>query len=150
VGSPIGPKGPPRFPKRPKDFVVRHSVLDDEGLDSVRMGEGHAKAHGPPIVLHVKRVAGKPERVGEVIHDDGEIIERVGEFRSGWPVAVPKSRVIRRDKVITVGEPGEQGFEHPRRRGKSVQKEKRWRVFRAGFSVEDGEPIYLYRAIEGR
>jgi hypothetical protein len=29
-----------------------------------------------------------------------------------------------------------------------VQKEKRWRVFRAGFSVEDGEAIYLYRAIE--
>ena len=31
-----------------------------------------------------------------------------------------------------------------------MQKEKRWRVFRAGFSVEDGEPIYLYRTIESR
>jgi hypothetical protein len=27
-----------------------------------------------------------------------------------------------------------------------VQEEKRWFVFRAGFSVKNGETIYLYRA----
>ena len=31
-----------------------------------------------------------------------------------------------------------------------MQKEKRRRVFRTGFSIEDGEPIYLYGAIESR
>jgi hypothetical protein len=93
---------------------VRYSVLDDEGFDSVGMGEGHAKTHGASIVLHVKCIARKPERFGEVIHDDGEMVERVGEFRRGRPVTVAKSRVIWRDKVITIGEPGEQRFEHPR------------------------------------
>src|SRR5207248_11421628 len=43
VGSAIGPKGPPRLPIRPQAFVVRHSVLDDERLDALRMGQGHAK-----------------------------------------------------------------------------------------------------------
>ena len=31
-----------------------------------------------------------------------------------------------------------------------MQQEKRRRVFRAGLSVEDGEPVYLYRAIKSR
>ena len=31
-----------------------------------------------------------------------------------------------------------------------MQKEERWRVLRAGFSVEDEESINLYRAIESR
>jgi hypothetical protein len=32
----------------------------------------------------------------------------------------------------------------------SVQQEKRRRVFWAGLSVKDGEPIYRYRAIKNR
>src|SRR5262249_26386861 len=55
-----------------------------------------------------------------------------------------------RDKVITIGKPGEERLEHPRRRGKSVQQEKRRRVLRTGLSVEDGEPIYLSCAIKSR
>jgi hypothetical protein len=31
-----------------------------------------------------------------------------------------------------------------------VQQQKRWRIFRPGLSVKDGEPIYLYRAIKSR
>ncbi len=31
-----------------------------------------------------------------------------------------------------------------------MQQEKRWRVFRPGLSVKDGESIYLYRAIKSR
>jgi len=58
--------------------------------------------------------------------------------------------VIGRDKVISIGEPSEERLEHPRRRGKSVQQEKRRRVFRAGLSVKDGVPVYLYGAIKSR
>ena len=31
-----------------------------------------------------------------------------------------------------------------------MQQQKRRRVFRAGLSVKDGKPIYLYRAINSR
>jgi hypothetical protein len=31
-----------------------------------------------------------------------------------------------------------------------VQQEKRWRVFRAGLSVKNGESIYLYRVMKSR
>jgi len=31
-----------------------------------------------------------------------------------------------------------------------VKQEKRRRVFRAGLSIEDGEPIYLRRSIKNR
>src|SRR5690348_1092882 len=38
VSGAIGPEGPSRLPIRPQAFVVGHRVLDDEGLDPVRMG----------------------------------------------------------------------------------------------------------------
>src|SRR6267143_1655538 len=37
IGSAIGPKSPPRFPIRAQALVVRHSVLNDQRLDPVRM-----------------------------------------------------------------------------------------------------------------
>ena len=129
---------------------MRHSVLDDESLDSIRMGQGHAKTHGAAVILHVKRVAREPKSLGEVIHGFGDVIERVREFLRVRPVTVSEARIIGRDKVIVIGKLGEEGLEHPRGRRESVQQEKRWRVFRPGLSVKDGESIYLYRAIKSR
>src|SRR5258708_11145897 len=57
VGGAIGPKCPTRLPDHAQTLVVRHSILDYETLDSVRMGQGHAKTHVAPVILHVKRVA---------------------------------------------------------------------------------------------
>jgi hypothetical protein len=48
---------------------VCHSILDDESLDPVRVRQGHAETHRAAVVLYVKRVARKPERFGEVIHN---------------------------------------------------------------------------------
>ena len=114
IGSAIGPKGPPRLPIRPQALVVRHSVLDDESLDPVRMRQGHAKTHGAAVILHIKRVAREPECFGEVIHDLGDVIERIREFFRVRPVAVSEAWVIGRDKVIAIGKPGEERLEHPR------------------------------------
>src|SRR5439155_12236370 len=85
-----------------------------------------------------------------MVNDLGEVIERIREFFWVRPVAVPKARVIRRDEVITIGKPGEQRLEHPRRRWQSVQKENRRRILRASLSIKDREPIYLCRAIKSR
>jgi hypothetical protein len=98
----------------PQTFVVRHSVLDDESLDPVRMGQGHAKTHGASVILHVKRVAREAESFGEMIHDLGVVIEGIGEYFWVRPVAVSETRVIGRDKVIVIGKPGEQRLEHAR------------------------------------
>src|SRR5579863_9085697 len=83
-----------------------------------------------------------------MIHDLGVVIERVGE--SFWirPCAVSEARIIRGNQMIAIGEPGEQWFEHSRRRRKSVQQKKCRGVFRTSLSVEDGKPIDLYRAIK--
>src|SRR5207237_6375580 len=86
----------------------------------------------------------------EAIHGFGDVIERVREFLRIGPVAVAEAGIIGRDHVITIGQPGEKRLKHSRRRRKSVQQEKRRRVFRSGLSVRDGEPIYLYRAIKSR
>src|SRR5216684_1572499 len=80
--------GPACFPNRSQTFVVRNGVLNNERLDSVRMGQGHAKTHGAAVILHVKRVAREPKSFGEVIHGFGDVIERVREFFRVWPVTV--------------------------------------------------------------
>ncbi len=94
---------------------MRHRVLNDERLDPVWMGQGHAKTHRAAIILHVQGVAREPERLGEVRHDLGEVIERIRECLRIWPIAVPEAAwVIGRDKVIAIGEPGEERLEHAR------------------------------------
>jgi hypothetical protein len=85
-----------------------------------------------------------------VIHDLGVAIECIREFFRVRPITVSEARVIGRDQMIAIGKPGEERLEHSRRRRKSVEQEKRRRLFRACLSIKDGEPIDLYRAIKSR
>ncbi len=114
IGGAIGPKGPARLPIRPQALVVRHSVLDDKGLDPVGMRQCHAKTYGASVILHVKRVAGEPQRFGEVIHDFSVAIESVRELFRVRPVAVAETRVVRCDQMIAIGKPREERLKHPR------------------------------------
>src|SRR6266481_638333 len=129
---------------------MRHRVLHDESFDPLRMCQSHAKTYRAAVVLHVKRVARQPERFREVIHDLGAVIERIREVLRVRPIAMSEARIIRRDKVIAIGKPREQRFEHARGRRQSVQQQKRRRIFRASLSVKNGEPINLHRAIKSR
>src|SRR5260370_42189596 len=114
------------------------------------MGQCYAKTRGAAVILHVKRVAREPKRFGEVIYDLGVVIERVRECFRVRPVTMSEARVVGCDKMVAIAEPGEERLEHSRRGGKSVQQQKHGRIFRAGLSIEDREPMYLYRAIESR
>ena len=73
----------------------------------------------------------------KVIHDLGDVIEGVGKFFRVRPVAVSEARVVRRDEMIPIGQPREERLELPRRSWKTMQQEKRRRVFRAGLSVKN-------------
>src|SRR5260370_16560368 len=114
------------------------------------MGQDHAKADGAAVILHVKGIARKAERVGEVIDDLGDVVEGVCEVFWVGPVTVGKAGVIGGDEVIAVGEAREERFKHARGRGKSVQQDERGGVFGTGLPVKDGEAIYLYSAINSR
>ena len=118
-------------------------VLDDERLDALGMREDHAKTDGAAVVLHIQVVAGETEGFGEVIHDFGDVVERVGELFRVGPVAMAEAGVIGRDKAIAIGKSGEERLEHAGGRGKAVEEEKRRGIFRTGFSVKDREAIYL-------
>jgi len=58
--------------------------------------------------------------------------------------------LLERDKVKAIGKPRKERLKHSRRRGQSVQQQKHGRIFRAGLSVEDGQSVYLDRAIKSR
>ena len=114
VGRAVGPKSPPCLPIRSQAFVVRHGILNDESFDPFRMRQDHAETHRAAVILHVQRVARESERFGKVVHDLGEVIERVREFLRVGPVAMSKARVIGRDQVIVIGKAGEERLEHSR------------------------------------
>src|SRR5205823_8613697 len=116
----IFPKLASRLPVCVQPFVMCDRVLDNESFYAFRMRKCHAKTDGTAVILHVKRVARESECVGEVIHDLGQVIESVREFFRIRPVAVSEAWIIRCNKMVTIGEPGEERLEHPGGRWQSV------------------------------
>src|SRR6185437_9400123 len=92
--------------------------------------------------------AREAECLGEMVHDLGVIVEGVCEFLRVRPVAMPETGIIRRDQAIPVREPCEERLEHPRRRRKSMQQEKRWGILRSSLSIENRQAVDLQGAIE--
>src|ERR1700691_2292987 len=82
-----------------------------------------------------------------MIHHLSNVIEGVRKFLGVGPVAVSEARVIRRDEMRAISEPHEKRIEHARGRRQSVQQQKRRRIFRPSLSVENGQAVYLGRAI---
>ena len=80
-----------------------YGVLNDERFDTLRMRQDHAETYRAAVILHVKVVAREAERLGEVIHDFGDVVEGVGEFFGVRPIATPEARIIGRDEVIAIG-----------------------------------------------
>src|SRR6266496_1518383 len=114
VSHAIFPKLAPRLPVCAQPFVVRDRVLNDESFYALGVRECHAKTNGPAVILHVQRVAREAERFGEMIHNLRDMIERVSEFLRVWPVAVSEARIIRRNKVKSIGKSSEERLEHSR------------------------------------
>jgi hypothetical protein len=71
----------------------------------------------------------------------------VRELRVAGCVAVPESRVLRRDEAEPAGEPVQQRLPHPGRGGESVQEQDRRRILRAGLAVEDRQAVDVDRAV---
>jgi len=83
-----------------------------------------------------------------VIHDFGDVIELcyANFFGSGQSLC-PKPGIIRRDKVVVIESWAKRGSNIREEDGNPCSSRTVGGVFRTGFSVKDGEPIYLYRAI---
>ena len=71
------------------------------------------------VTLNVRlpRLIQKRELVSpqiRIVHDVGQLIERIGELFRVRPVTVSEARVIGRDKMIAIGKPGEERLKHSR------------------------------------
>jgi hypothetical protein len=91
---------------------VGDSILNNESVDAFGMGEDHAEADGPAVVLHIKMVARQTESFGEVGHDFGDMVEGIGEFFRVGPSAVAEAGIVGRDQMIAIRKAGEERFEH--------------------------------------
>src|SRR5262245_41917565 len=114
MSTPVRPEGSPCRPDRPEAFAVSNGILDNETLHAIRVCQYHAKANPPTVVLHIERAVRQTHRLREIVDHGSDVIERVIEPLRVRPVAVPKPRIIGRDKMITIGKPHEERFEHSR------------------------------------
>jgi hypothetical protein len=86
----------------PVRFIVCDGVVNDESLYALRVRKRHAKTHGSTVILHVQCVSAQAKSLGEMLRDGCDFVEGVREALRVGSVAVPKSRIVWRDKVETI------------------------------------------------
>src|SRR5580704_15814398 len=94
VGGAIGPECTTGYPVNAEAFIVSDGILNDESLDALGVRQGHSKADGAAVVLHVERVAREADGLREAFHDGSDVVECVGELRGVGPIAVSEAGII--------------------------------------------------------
>src|ERR1700730_5098917 len=147
VGCAVGPKSAAEVPVFPETALMRHSILNDERLNALRVSKSQAKANWPTIVLHVEAVMCQAQRFGHMLHHGRDVVEGVRELGMIRPIAMAETRIIRSDQVIAVGQALQQRLIHPRRGWQAVKQKQGRGVFRPCLPVENGQVVDLHGAI---
>src|SRR5260370_6581357 len=124
VGCAVGPKSAAEVPVFPETALMRHSILNDERLNALRVSKSQAKANWPTIVLHVEAVMCQAERPGHMLHHGRNVVEGVRELGMIRPIAMAETRIIRSDQVIAVGQALQKRLIHPRRGWQAVKQKQ--------------------------
>jgi hypothetical protein len=75
------------------------------------------------------------------------MVECVGEVLRIRRIAVTEAGIIRRHEMKPPRKPREEWLVHARRRGKTVQQQKSWRLRAASLAIEDREAVDLDAAV---
>ena len=148
VGRAVRPERPAGVPQRAQAVGVRDRVLHDHRPDPGRVRGRQPEADRAAVVLHEQGVPAQAELLGEAPDDLGQVIEGVGEAGRAGRVAVAETRVVRRDEVELVGQPGQQRLPHPRRGREAVEQQDSGPVGRARLAVEDRHPVDVGRLVD--
>ena len=148
VGRTVRPECPPCRPVRSKAFIVGDRILHDQSLHTLRVCQRHAKTNRAAVVLHVERVMRQSQRLREIVHYGRDVVESVIELLRIRPVAMSEARIIRRDQMDICLQAASAAAETSATMMEDRAEEESWERLSARFPVEDGESIYLDRAIE--
>ena len=149
VGGPVRPERAAGVPQRAEPVGVRDRVLHDHRPHPGGVRGRQPESDRAAVVLHEQGVAAEAEVLGEPSDDRGQVVEGVGEAGRVGGVAVPETRVVRRDEVEGVTQPGQQRLPHPRGGREAVQQQDRRAVGRARLAVEDRHPVDVGPLIHG-
>jgi hypothetical protein len=83
---------------------VRDGILDNHRLNSFGMSQGHTKTHRATIVLHEQRVVFQMQLLRKVLYYLGQMIEGISEAFGIRPGRMSKAGIVRRDKMVLVGQ----------------------------------------------
>ena len=148
MGGAVRPERAAGVPQRSEAVLMGDRVLHDHRPHPGGVRGRQTEADRAAVVLHEKGVAAEAELLGEAPDDLGQVVEGVGEAGRVGGIAVPEARVVRRDQVEGVGQPGQQRFPHPRGGREAVQQQDGRPVGRARLTVEDRHPVDVGRLVD--
>jgi len=148
VGGAVRPERPAGVPQRAEAVFVRDRVLHDHRPHAVGVRGRQPEPDRAAVVLHEQGVPAEAELIGEAPDDLGQVLEGVGEAGRVGGVAVAEARVVRRDQVEGVCQPGQQRLPHPRGGREAVQQQDGGSVGRARLAVEDRHPVDVGRLVD--
>lgn len=117
VLEPVGwarPIVPACVPKRAQALFVRNRVLDNDGADALRVRERYAKADRTAVILHEQDIFCDAKVIVSSFITLARLSKVYSKLDGEGALLLPKPGIIGRDKMILVGEEGQQRFPHPR------------------------------------
>src|SRR6185312_9581201 len=100
--------------------LVGVGILNNKERNPLGASGCKAKAYGSAEILHIQTEPLEAQRLREFLDHVRKPIKRVGILLRRRSVAIPETRVIRRDEVKLIGQLIDQFTEHERRCGKAV------------------------------
>ena len=146
----ISPKFRDLRPFRSKPLSVGVTVLDDQRVQSLRVGQDDPITDRRPVVEQVERVASDLELLEQRIDCLGKMVEGVTVHCWRRRITLSETREVRCDDVIARRQQGDQRVELPRRRREPVQQHDGGRALGARLPDRRFRPVDLGAVIGGR
>ena len=138
---PVGLEGNPEIFQA---FIIGIAVLNQQGLNPIRVLGRNAEAHRSPVVHHVHAELLEVQHLQKAFHDVRQVVEGVLELLHAGKAAVAVAGVVGGHQVVPVLQVPHQVPKHVGGGGEAVQQQDGGLAGVARFAVEDVEPLDFY------
>ena len=90
---------PQRIPHAGEALLVCVAVLADDAFDPIGMTQGDAESHGRTVILNVHIELLDAQRHQQLLHNFGQLVERIGELVGRRSIGVAEARIVGCDQV---------------------------------------------------
>src|SRR5579862_7495754 len=133
------PVRPDRIPAIAQTLFIGIAILRVQCGHALRTGDRKTKAYRRAVVKDVKCITGQAQSVREALDDFRQVLECVAKALCRWSVREAKTRQVRSNHMVLIGEPVHKAAILMTGTGEPVEQENRGRVLRPRLTIEEVE-----------